>query len=300
MTYPSYISLCKNGELDARAKIALTMLENCKLCPRKCGVNRKRGEIGFCKTGRYAKIASYAPHFGEESVLSGTRGSGTIFISGCNLLCAFCQNYSTSHAEEGYEVSAEKFADIMITLMKLGCHNINIVTPSHIVPQFLESLPLAVEKGLNIPIVYNCGGYENTETLKLLNGIVDIYMPDFKFWENKWAKLLCNAEDYRDYAVKAVIEMHSQVGDLIIDNHIAKRGLLIRHLVMPNNIADTYKIMSLMAKKVSPHTAVNIMDQYYPCANAYKFPVIARRISQEEYHTAVEATRKTGIYRLIS
>ena len=275
------------------------MLEECRLCPRQCAVDRLNNEKGFCKTGGKAKVASFNAHFGEEAPLVGTLGSGTIFFSSCNLRCSFCQNYEISHLEEGAEIEAKDMAAIMIELASRGCHNINLVTPTHVVPQIMEALLLAVEHGLTIPIVYNCGGYERVETLKLLRGIIDIYMPDFKFWDQKWADRYCSAPDYREMAVGALKEMHAQVGDLRIDeNGIAERGLLVRHLVMPHGISGTKDVMGFLSNEISPNTYVNIMDQYRPCGTAYPDEYINHRISGKEYAAALEWAKNAGLKRL--
>jgi len=299
MGEPSYIQLHKGGQLRERAAQATELLRECSLCPRQCGVDRLNDERGFCHTGRRARVASFNAHFGEESPLVGRFGSGTIFFSFCNLLCSFCQNYEISHLGEGVEMEAKDLATIMIKLASSGCHNINLVTPTHVVPQILEALLLAVENGLNIPIVYNSSGYERVETLKLLNGIIDIYMPDFKFWDQKWAERYCNAPDYREMAVSALKEMHAQVGDLKIDhNGIAERGLLVRHLVMPNGIAGTREIMEFLSKEISDNTYVNIMDQYRPCGTAYQDEYLNNRISVEEYSMALKWAHNAGLKRL--
>ena len=275
------------------------MLKECRLCPRQCEVDRLNNEKGFCKTGRKAKVASYNAHFGEEAPLVGRFGSGTIFFAFCNLRCSFCQNYEISHLGEGAELEAKDLAAIMLELQRRGCHNVNLVTPTHVVPQILEALLLAVENGLTVPIVYNCGGYERVETLKLLNGIIDIYMPDFKFWDQKWADRYCNAPDYRKMAVKAFKEMHTQVGDLKINNDgIAERGLLVRHLVMPNGIAGTKDIMEFLSKEISANTYVNVMDQYRPCGTAYQDEYINQRISSKDYSRALDCARNAGLTRL--
>ena len=266
------------------------MLKECRLCPRQCAVDRLNNEKGFCKTGRMARVASYNAHFGEEAPLVGRAGSGTIFFSSCNLLCSFCQNYDISHLGEGMEMKPEELAAIMIQLQSRGCHNINLVTPTHVVPQIMEALLIAVENGLAIPIVYNSGGYDRVETLKLLRGIIDIYMPDFKFWNNLWADRYCSAPDYKDIAVSALKEMHSQVGDLKIDSSgLAFRGLLVRHLVMPAGISGTKEVMEFLSKEISPYTYVNVMDQYRPCGTAYQDNNINRGISSKEYSDALEA-----------
>ncbi len=298
---PSYIELFEKGELEKKVQKAIKLLENCKICPRECGVNRIKGEKGFCRTGRKAIVASYNPHFGEEAPLVGKNGSGTIFISSCNLLCSFCQNYEISHLMEGVEVEAEQIAYMMLELQNMGCHNINFVTPTHVVPQILEALLIAVKQGLNIPLVYNSGGYDKKETIKLLDGVFDIYMPDFKFWDSKWAKKYMNASDYRERAKEAIKEMHRQVGDLVVNEEgIAVRGLIIRHLVMPNGIAGTEHIMKFIAEEISKNTYVNIMDQYRPCGKAVEDPIINRMITVEEYREAIEFAKKAGLKRLDS
>lgn len=296
---PSYLELNSQGLLKARARQALALLESCSLCPRKCGINRLEGEMGVCQTGRRAMVASYNAHFGEESPLVGRSGSGTIFVSSCNLLCSFCQNYEISHGKEGAEVEPEQMAFMMVQLSRAGCHNINFVTPSHVVPQILEALPYAIEKGLRIPLVYNSSGYDSRETLQLLHGIFDIYMPDFKFWDNRWAERYCRAKDYREVAMDALREMHRQVGDLVLDDRgIAYRGLLVRHLVMPNQVAGTAAIMDFLAKEISRNTYVNLMDQYRPCGPGGRDEFIHRRLRSEEYRAAVNAARRAGIERL--
>ena len=299
MTEPSYIRLYRTGELARRIEKALAMMESCLLCPRRCGVNRLKGETGFCQTGRKARVASYNAHFGEEAPLVGIHGSGTIFISSCNLLCNFCQNYEISHNKEGADVGPEQMASMMIQLSDLGCHNINFVTPSHVVPQLLEALPFAIEKGMKVPLVYNSGGYDSVETLKLSEGVFDIYMPDFKFWDNRWAERYCNAPDYREVALDALREMHRQVGELVTDDGgIAVTGLLVRHLVMPKEIAGSEKFFEFLAKEISPHTYVNVMDQYRPCGSAQKDEFIHRRLEMGEYRDAIDAARKAGLKRL--
>ncbi len=299
MFEPSYLQLHKEGQLLKRIEEATELLKECRLCPRQCEVDRLSNEKGFCKTGRRAKVASYNAHFGEESPLVGRFGSGTIFFAFCNLRCSFCQNYEISHLGEGAELEAKDLAAIMLELQRRGCHNINLVTPTHVVPQILEALLLAVENGLTVPIVYNCGGYERVETLKLLNGIIDIYMPDFKFWDQKWADRYSNAPDYREMAVKAFKEMHTQVGDLKIDkNGIAERGLLVRHLVMPNGIAGTKDVMEFLSKEISANTYINVMDQYRPCGTAYQDEYINQRISTKEYSAALQWAKSAGLTRL--
>ncbi|MCF8142647.1 MAG: radical SAM protein [Deltaproteobacteria bacterium] len=301
MNEPSYLRLYREGELARRVDRALSLLEACCLCPRSCGVDRPNGKTGYCRTGRNARIASYNAHFGEEAPLVGRHGSGTLFFSSCNLLCTFCQNFEISHLNEGIEVVPDQIAGMMIDLMEKGCHNINLVTPTHVVPQILEALELAVKKGLNIPLVYNSGGYESIETLRLLDGIVDIYMPDFKFWEDSWAERFCHAPDYPDAARTAIREMYRQVGDLVMDSEgIAVRGLLVRHLVMPDGVAGTADIMNFLAEEISKDTYLNVMDQYRPCGPAEADPAVNRRLTSQEYREAVAAARKAGLHRLDS
>jgi putative pyruvate formate lyase activating enzyme len=296
---PSYIRLYKQGLLAERVQQAVQLLKECRLCPRQCKVDRLHDERGICRTGRKAIVASFHAHHGEESPLVGRFGSGTIFFSYCNLLCSFCQNYEISHGGEGSEIEPKDLAAIMLRLQQRGCHNINLVTPTHVVPQILESLLPAVENGLSIPIVYNSSGYEALPTLEVLRGIVDIYMPDFKFWDAQWAKRYCTAPDYREKAARALKEMHSQVGDLMVDSQgIAEKGLLVRHLVMPHGISGTKEVLEFIAKEVSPHTYVNVMDQYRPCGRAYEDEFINRRISAKEYSDALTWARDAGLKRL--
>jgi putative pyruvate formate lyase activating enzyme len=296
---PSYLRLHSEGLLKERVQKAFALLESCRLCPRACGAHRLQGELGFCETGRNASVASFSAHFGEESPLAGRSGSGTIFISSCNLLCSFCQNYEISHGKEGTEVGPEQMALMMVQLSRAGCHNINFVTPTHVVPQILEALPYAIERGLRVPLVYNTSGYDRAETLALLDGIFDIYMPDFKFWDNRWAERYCEAPDYREVAIAALREMHRQVGDLTVDEDgIAQRGLLVRHLVMPNQVAGTKEVMEFLSKEISPNTYVNVMNQYRPCGGAHRDAFINRRLHPKEYRDAVNAAIKAGMERL--
>jgi len=297
---PAYLKLFQAGGLHRRAEEALKRLECCTVCPRNCKVNRLGGKTAVCKTGRYALVSSYFPHFGEEDCLRGWNGSGTIFFAMCGLKCVFCQNYEISQAGEGREVTPERLAGMMLELQGQGCHNINLVTPEHVVPQILEALPIAVERGLRLPIVYNTSAYDSLDSLSLMDGIVDIYMPDFKFWDPEMAKKYVKAKDYPEVARQAIKEMHRQVGDLIFDeNGLAKRGLLVRHLVMPGGIAGTREIMRFLAEEVSPHTYVNIMDQYYPAGQVgfEKYGEINRRISREEYAEAVMVAKEAGLSR---
>lgn len=294
-----YIKTYKSGLLEEKIEKAYKILKNCTLCPRECKVNRLEGEKGICRTGRLPIISSYFPHFGEEDPLVGTNGSGTIFISYCNLLCMYCQNYEISHLGEGKETPIEEFTKMMISLQIIGCHNINIVTPTHIVPQLLEALKIAIEGGLRIPLVYNTSGYEKVETLRILEGVVDIYMPDFKYWDKDVAKRYSKAPDYPEVAREAIKEMHRQVGDLKINNRgIAEQGLLVRHLVLPHGLAGTRNVMEFIANEISPNTYVNIMAQYRPCGKAHEDDYLNRRITSEEYQKAVQDALDVGLKRL--
>jgi len=307
---PPYLDLARSGELDERVEALNKMLERCDLCPRNCGVNRLAGEVGFCKAGAKAKVSSYNPHFGEEAPLVGVGGSGTIFMTRCNLACVFCQNYDVSHEGRGYEVSAEELAVMMLTLQEKGCGNINFVTPTHFVPQIVEGVAEAVRLGLEVPLVYNCGGYESVETLKLLDGIVDIYMPDAKYSDPEVAARLSGAPDYPERMFEALREMHSQVGDLKMETMeadtwkgaelvpVAVRGLLVRHLVLPEGMAGTGNIMRFLADELSVDTYVNVMAQYRPCYEADTVDGLNRGITGEEYREAVCIARGAGLHRL--
>ncbi len=294
---PAYC-LLGEGELTARRDQALAILSECRLCPRECGVNRAEGETGFCGSGREALVASHGKHFGEERPLVGYGGSGTIFFANCNLGCIFCQNYDISHLGHGGPVAPERLADMMIDLQRQGAHNINLVTPTHFLPQILEALLIAARRGLEVPLVYNCGGYESVAALKLLDGIVDIYMPDAKYSDGEVAERLSGAPDYPERMEAAIAEMHRQVGDLRMnDDGIAQRGLLVRHLVLPNNLAGSPAIMRFLAN-LSPDTYVNVMAQYRPCYRANEVEQINRRPTVEEYRQAVQAALDAGLHRL--
>jgi putative pyruvate formate lyase activating enzyme len=249
--------------------------------------------------GRLPRFSSYGPHFGEEAPLVGRHGSGTIFFSYCNLGCIYCQNYTLSHLGEGQEQTIVKLASTMLMLQGMGCHNINLVSPTHQVPMIVEAIYYAVRSGLRLPIVYNSGGYDSVETLKLLEGIIDIYMPDFKYWDSRWAKKFSDAEDYPEVARAALKEMHRQVGDLKINPEgIAERGLLVRHLVLPGDISSTEEVMRFIAQEISPDTFVNVMDQYHPCFKAFEFPPLDRRPYPEEFQKALDAARRAGLKRI--
>jgi putative pyruvate formate lyase activating enzyme len=296
---PAYIAAKDNGRLLKKISQARSILGSCVLCPRQCKVDRLSDEKGICRTGRLALVSSYNPHFGEEAPLVGRHGSGTIFFTHCNLLCNFCQNYDISHEGWGNEVSDDELASIMISLQDKGCHNINFVTPTHVVPQILSALNIAIEKGLHIPLVYNSSGYDSVAALKLLDGIFDIYMPDFKFWDSRIAETTCNAADYPQVAQQALIEMHRQVGDLVTEpSGIARRGLLVRHLVLPGNLAGTRDVMKFIYSSISPNTYVNVMSQYRPCGRAHETPGLSRSITVEEFMAAIDAAKEEGISRL--
>ncbi len=296
---PAYIDTAKTGKMGEKIAAARSLLSRCVLCPRKCRIDRRLGADGVCKTGSRAIVSAAHAHFGEEAPLVGTHGSGTIFFTGCNLMCNFCQNFDISHLGIGREVSDDELASMMLLLQDQGCHNINLVTPSHVIPQILSALDSAVKKGLSLPIVYNSGGYDDVGALKLLDGVVDIYMPDFKFWEPRIADLTCNAPDYPEITRAAICEMHRQVGNLIIDRTgIARRGLLVRHLVLPENLAGTRDIMQFIHDRISPDTYVNVMSQYRPCGDAHKTKGLDRMVSVAEYRQAVRMAREAGLTRL--
>ncbi|BBO80335.1 radical SAM protein [Desulfosarcina ovata subsp. sediminis] len=297
---PAYIGALERGTLEKQARLASAALKQCTLCPRRCKVDRTREKLGFCRTGKLARVASFNAHFGEEAPLVGENGSGTIFFSHCNLLCNFCQNYAISHLGEGDEVTDDELADIMLQLQGAGCHNINLVTPSHVVPQIIAAVGIAARRGLTVPLVFNSGGYDRVDTLKRLDGIVDIYMPDFKFWDEQVARDTCNAPDYPAVARKAILEMHRQVGDLCIDkaSGLATRGLLVRHLVLPGGLAGTSAVMGFLAEHVSRDTYVNVMAQYRPCGTARQMKPLDAPLSPSEYETAVREAMSAGITRL--
>jgi len=299
--YPSYLGLLESGELARRAQAAIELLADCTLCGRQCHADRRDEPPAksFCRTGRRAVVSSAMPHHGEEDCLRGWRGSGTIFFSHCNLRCVFCQNFAISWQGEGRPVEPGELAAMMLRLQDSGCHNINFVTPSHVVPQILEALLAAAEDGLRLPLVYNTGGYDRVETLRLLRGVVDIYMPDLKFWEPEVSGLLAHAADYPQIAREAVKEMHRQVGDLALDEQgLARRGLLVRHLVMPGGLEETRQIMHFLAREVSADTYVNVMPQYRPEGHARQYAAIDRPITTAEYHEALRIARDAGLWRL--
>ena len=296
---PAYIRTFEEGLLGPKIEKARRLLSPCSLCPRKCKVDRLNGETGVCHTAAQAWISSYNAHFGEESPLVGTHGSGTIFFTHCNLMCLFCQNFDISHQGQGQEVTDAQLAAIMLALQQQGCHNINFVTPSHVVPQILAALEIAIPSGLNIPLVFNSGGYDRPATLRLLEGVFDIYMPDFKFWNRDIAESSCQAGDYAEVACRALKEMHRQVGDLIIDDAgVARQGLIIRHLVLPGRVASTRKIMRFIAGEISPNSYVNIMAQYRPCGRAAEINGLNTYLSPADYQSALQVAAEEGITRL--
>ena len=296
---PAYLELLKNGELRRRVSLAYDHLSSCKLCGWDCKVDRLGGKLGVCRTGDAARISSYGPHLGEEDPLRGWRGSGTIFFTRCNLRCQFCQNHDISQTDYGDLVEPEALAAVMLELQTYGCHNINLVSPTHVVPQILAAVLLAAQAGLTLPLVYNTGGYDSLEALALLDGIVDIYMPDMKYANAQIALHYSKIRRYPEVNQVAVREMHRQVGDLVIDERgLAQRGLLIRHLILPNGLAGTEDTMHFLANEISKNTYVNIMDQYRPAYQAQRYPRLNRRITREEYVSAVETAYQSGLFRL--
>jgi putative pyruvate formate lyase activating enzyme len=296
----AYLALHRRGELKERAEKAVASLAECVVCPRECKVDRLADKTATCKTGRYALVSSHFPHLGEEDPLRGWRGSGTIFFTQCNLRCVFCQNFDISQTPSGLETSPTRLAEMMLELQYMGCHNINFVTPEHVVPQVLEGLVVAVEAGLRLPIVYNTSAYDSMESLRLMDGVVDIYMPDFKIWDEGHALTYLKAKDYPQAAREAIQEMHRQVGALKMDEKgIAKRGVLVRHLVMPGGVAGTPDIMRWLAETCSPDTYVNIMAQYRPAGKVRreKYAEINRGVRAEEMEAAYRAAREAGLWR---
>ncbi len=298
---PAYFQLWRSGELLHRVELSLEQLSDCTLCPRNCHVDRVEDKTRVCRTGRYAVISGYFAHFGEELCLRGTRGSGTIFFSWCNLRCVFCQNYEISWFGDGHITRPDEMAEMMLDLQKQGCHNINLVTPEHVVPQILEALLLAVERGLRLPLVYNTSAYDSLDSLRLMDGVVDIYMPDFKFWHEERAQRYSMAPDYPRIAREAIREMHRQVGPLVTDEHgVALRGVLLRHLVLPDDVAGTAQIANWIAHELGPETYVNVTGQYRPAGRVThtEFGEIDRAITPNEFRRAIAALHLAGVYRL--
>ena len=300
---PGYIRLSGSGELEDRARRAHEMLRDCVVCPQECHVNRIEDELGFCRTGLLPMVSSYSPHFGEEPPLVGNYGSGTIFFGGCNMRCEFCQNFGVSQCGVGSGVPCEDLAEIMLRLQERRCHNINFVSPSHIVPQILRAVAIAADRGLNIPLVYNSGGYDSVETLRLLDGVIDIYMPDAKYGRDDVAWELSHAPDYTARMQAALAEMHRQVGDLVVRDGLAVRGMIIRHLVLPGNLANSEIVMKFIAEEISRDSYVNIMAQYHPAwraAEGGRSPVLAalqRPITAREYGYAIGCATENGLHR---
>ena len=296
---PCYIDTLQSGLLKNKIRQAAEILQSCQLCPRKCRVNRLSGQKGICKTTDQAIVYGYHAHFGEEAPLVGQHGSGTIFFSHCNLKCNFCQNFDISHKGAGNPVSDMELAEMMLALQQEGCHNINFVTPSHVVPQILSAIQIAAARGLTLPLIYNTSAYDAVETLQILDSVIDIYMPDFKFWDPRSSDVTCGAPDYPDAARKAILEMHRQVGDLVLDAAgLAKRGLLIRHLVMPDGLAETLEIMKFVASKVSRDTYVNVMPQYQPSGDIGNIKWLRRKITTQEYAKAIQYAQDAGLTRI--
>lgn len=299
---PSYLKLAHTGELDARARTLREIYRSCRLCPRQCGVNRLQGETGVCRLPARAKVFSAHPHFGEEPPITGRSGSGTVFFSRCNLLCVFCQNWEINHRGDGSFYSDEELGRLFLSVQNMGCHNLNLVTPTHLLPNIISALAHAVRRGFRLPLVYNCGGYESLEAVKLLDGIVDIYLPDFKYMDGKTAaRLSSGAADYPERAAEAVAEMHRQTGVLRVDERgVAQRGLLIRHLVLPDNLAGTDRFVKWVAENLSRDTWVNIMGQYRPEYKARQYPPLDRRISYAEHRQALAWARQAGLTHVLA
>jgi len=297
---PAYLTLLANNQLQARAEQAYQHMADCDLCARYCHVDRNAGIKGtVCRTGVRARVNSYGPHHGEEEPLRGVNGSGTIFFSWCSLRCVFCQNWEISQKDLGHEVEPEELAGMMLTLQARGCHNINFVTPSHVVAQIIHAVDIASRQGLRIPLVYNTGGYDSPEALSLLDGIIDIYMPDMKYGDSALARKYSRVRDYVEANFAAVREMHRQVGDLQLDQQgIAQRGLLVRHLVLPGHIAGTEAVLTFLANEISTRTYINLMDQYHPCYRAMDNPPLDRDLKESEYQAALELAEQYGLTRL--
>ncbi len=295
---PKYLRLYHDGELARRAELAREREQACDLCARYCRVDRA-DRNGACRTGLRAWVASHGPHHGEEEPLRGWRGSGTIFFSWCNLRCQYCQNHDISQAAAGRELEPEEIAAIMLSLQETGCHNINLVSPSHVVAEILEALVIAVDQGLHLPLVYNTGGYDSPEALAVLDGVIDIYMPDMKYSDRLIARSLSKIGNYPQVNQDAVREMHRQVGDLTLDSRgVAQRGLLVRHLVLPEGLAGTAEVVRFLAEEISPLTYLNLMDQYRPAFNAHNHPPLNRSLTSDEYGQALKMARDAGLTRL--
>jgi putative pyruvate formate lyase activating enzyme len=296
---PAYLALLENGELERRSEAALQRLAACDLCAWNCRVDRFAGPTGVCRTGLFARVSSYGPHLGEEDPLRGWRGSGTIFFTRCSLRCQYCQNHAISQTDAGEEMPPETIAALMLELQACGCHNINLVSPSHVAAQIIAALAIAARAGLRLPLVYNTGGYDSLATLELLDGVIDIYMPDMKYADAEIARRYSRIPDYPQVNQAAVREMHRQVGDLRLDERgLAQRGLLVRHLILPGGLAGTPEVIQFLAYEISKATYLNLMDQYRPAFRAHHFPALNRRITSQEYRQAVRLALAAGLTRL--
>lgn len=297
---PGYLNLARRKELSERARALRAIYESCRLCPRRCGVNRRRGQKGVCRSTAQAKVYSFQRRFAEERPLTGWRGSGCIFFSHCNLLCMYCQNWEINHRGDGEPVSDRELAEMFLSAQQMGCHCVDLVTPTHIVPNIVSALEIAAARGFSLPLVYNCGGYEGLEAVRLLEGIIDIYLPDFKYFDGAVAaELSSGAADYPERAAEAIKEMHRQVGDLVADQDgLGLRGVIVRHLILPDNLGGTDKFVRWVAQELSPYTLVNLMGQYWPAYQAGRHPSLRRRITLTEYHRAFQWAREAGLKRL--
>jgi putative pyruvate formate lyase activating enzyme len=293
---PAYVRLMESGALEQRVAVAYAQLEKCELCGVRCRVNRRTGKLGSCRTGELARVSSYGPHMGEEIPLRGWRGSGTVFFGGCNLRCQYCQNFDISQNQSGGETEPEELAAILLQLQEYGCHNINFVSPSHVIPQILAAVLIAAQAGLRLPLIYNTGGYDQIDSLLLLDGVIDIYMPDMKYSNPQVARRYSKVINYPKINQGAVREMHRQVGDLQINRDgIATRGLLVRHLVLPNGLAGIKEVVRFLSEEVSPNTYINIMDQYRPTFQAHLYASLNRPITAKEYQEALETASQAGL-----
>jgi putative pyruvate formate lyase activating enzyme len=296
---PAYLKTFESGDLNTKVNQAYEHLSICDVCAWECPVDRRAGQIGVCRTGVLARVSSYGPHMGEEDPLRGWRGSGTIFFTRCNLRCQYCQNHDISQTDRGDEMEPEQVARIMLELQTMGCHNINFVSPSHVVPQILAAVLIATQAGLKIPLVYNTGGYDSMVMLKLLDGVIDIYMPDMKYGDPATARKYSKIRNYPQTNQAAVKEMHRQVGNLVLDNKgVAQRGLLVRHLVLPAGLAGTEEVVRFLAGEISTETYLNLMDQYRPAYKSHLYPEVNRGLRNEEFQSAVEAATAAGLNRL--
>jgi putative pyruvate formate lyase activating enzyme len=297
---PGYLKLARSKELGKRARELRAIYESCHLCPRRCGANRRRGQTGMCRSTAQAKVYTFDRRFAEERPLTGWKGSGCIFFSHCNLLCTFCQNWEINHRGDGEPVSDRDLAGILMQVQEMGCHCVDLVTPTHILPNIVRAVEIAADRGFRLPLVHNCGGYEGIEAIRLLDGIVDIYLPDYKYFDGGVAaSLSAGAADYPERAAEAIKEMHRQVGDLVADEDgLGLRGVIVRHLIMPDNLGGTDKFVRWVAKELTPYTLVNLMGQYRPAYQAERHPSLKRRISLSEYLRAVDLAREAGLKRL--